>query len=230
LYSFVSEAAVNKDIQYEEVQTGLPAERALEVAAAVATLVPLIGGPVASILSGISGARKEQRVLEVIQGVSDNLRDFQSQAADEYVKTDDFEELLENTLRRAAQERSEEKRSLYGNIITNAIKNQDGDCEEQLRLLKTLEEISPDHVLILRALKQTPESEVGMIGSPMQTLRKRVPDLAEERIEQLLNELNDLRLTSMGSLRTIMTAQGAADLRHAVTQYGQRFLSYIQRS
>jgi hypothetical protein len=134
----------------------------LDVAATVASLVPSIGGPVASILSGISGGRKEQRILEVIQGVSDDLRDFHSDVAEKYVKTEDFEELLENTLRRAAQERTEEKRRLYRNILTKAIKNPGGDCGEQLRFLKTLEEISPDHVLILRASKQLPEPELGI--------------------------------------------------------------------
>jgi len=67
---------VEKDFEYNEVETGLPAERALDVAATLANLVPLIGGPVASIIGGISGGRKEQRILEVVQGVSDDLRDF----------------------------------------------------------------------------------------------------------------------------------------------------------
>lgn len=36
---------MEKDFEYKEVQTGLPPERALDVAATVANLVPLIGGP-----------------------------------------------------------------------------------------------------------------------------------------------------------------------------------------
>ena len=67
-----------------------------------------------------------------------------------------------------------------------------------------------------------------MIGSPMQTLLKRVPDRTENQIEQLVNELNDRRVTSSNSLRVMMTAHGAADLRHAITEYGERFLSYVQ--
>jgi hypothetical protein len=53
-------------------------------------------------------------------------------------------------------------------------------------------------------------------------------DFEEVQIEQLVSELNDHRLTSMSSLRGMMTAHGAADLRQAVTTYGQRFLSYLQ--
>jgi hypothetical protein len=219
---------MEEDFEYKEVSTGLPAERALDVAAVLANLVPLIGGSVANIISGISGGRREQRVLAVIQAVSDDLRDFHSKVSEEYVKTEDFEELLENTARRAAQERSEEKRQLYGRFLTTAIKHPGGDYEEQLRVLKTLEEISLDHLQIILALSQTPESGLGIVGSPIQTLRKRLPSYSEAQIEQLVSELNERRLTSLSSLRGMMTPQGAADLRHAVTPYGKRFLSYLQ--
>lgn len=218
---------MKNDFEYKEVEIGLPAERALDVAATLANLIPLIGGPVASIIGGVSGGRKEQRILEVVQGVSDDLHDFKSEAAKEYVKTEDFEELLENTLRRVAQERSGEKRRLYGAILTTAIKHPGGDYDQQLRFLKTLGELNLDHIRILRTLLQRPESDLGTMGSPMQTLRKRIPEIAETHIEQLVNELNDRRITSLTSLRTTMTAHGAANLQHAVTPYGRRFLSYL---
>ena len=198
---------MEKDFEYKEVQTG-SADRALDVAAFLTNLVPLIGGPVAGLISGFSGNRKEQRVLEVIQGISDDLRDFESKAAEEYVRTEDFDELLENTLRRAALERNEEKRRLYRNFLTTAIKHPGGDYEEQLRLVKTLDDLSLDHVMVLRAIRQEPESDLGIMGSPIQTLSGRIRDRTESQIEQLVNELNDRRITSMGSLRTMMTAHG----------------------
>jgi AcrR family transcriptional regulator len=148
--------------------------------------------------------------------------------AEEYVMTEDFEELLENTLRRAAQARSAEKRRLYRSILTTAIKHPGSDYDEQLRFLKTLDELDPDHIKILRALLQGPESDLGMMGSPIQTLRQRIPEMTEAQIEQLVNGLNDRRLTSMTSLRTMMTAHGAADLQHAVTPYGRRLLRYVE--
>jgi hypothetical protein len=94
--------------------------------------------------------------------------------------------------------------------------------------VKTLEELLPDHIMVLRALTQQPEPELGMIGSPIQTLGKRVPCRTEAQIEQLVNDLNDRRVTSMNALHTMMTAHGAANLQHSVTPYGQRFLSYLQ--
>jgi hypothetical protein len=219
---------VKEDFKYSEVETGLPAERALDMAAFIANLVPLIGGPASSIISGISSGRKEQRVLEVIQGVSDDLRDFRSKAAEVYVKTEDFEDLLENTLRRVAQERSTEKRQFYRRILTHAIKHPGENYEERLRFLKILDELEIGHIVVLRALLVTPESDLGIMGSRMQTLRERIPEFTEAQIEQVVGELNDRRITSITSLRTMMTAHGAADLRGSVTAHGKAFLSYLE--
>jgi hypothetical protein len=217
----------SKDFEYKEVETGLPAERALDVAATVANLVPLIGGPLSNVLGGFSAGRKEARILEVVQTVSDDLRDFQSKVAEEYVKTEDFEELLENTLRRAAQERNAEKRRLYSKILTNAIRHPGGNCDKQVSFLKTLEELDPDHVRLLRALLEEPNHDLGTMGSPMQTLRERLPDLPEAQIDELVSRLNALRVTSLTSLRTMMTAHGAASLQHNITPYGRQFLSQL---
>jgi hypothetical protein len=51
------------------------------------------------VLGGISSHRKLTRVREVLQGFAEDLRSFKSDVSEEYVKTEDFEELLEETLR-----------------------------------------------------------------------------------------------------------------------------------
>src|SRR5947209_1064802 len=95
------------EFRYKEIPTGLPAETALEVASALSNvLVPWIGGPIANVLSGLAVGRKIDRVNEVVEGLGRDLRDFKSAASEAYVKTDAFEDLLERTLRQAAEERS----------------------------------------------------------------------------------------------------------------------------
>ncbi len=203
------------------------AETVLDVAAFVGSAVPWIGGPVSNVLSGMSSGRKFARVREVLEGLISDLSDFKSEVSEEYVKTEDFEELLEQTLERSADERNEEKRQIYRSFLTNAIESPGEPYDEQIRFLRTLEELQPDHLKVLRALSKTPDPDPGMMGSPNQTLRQRLPDLEEKRIEELITQLNDLRVTNMTSLKTMMTGRGAADLRHSITSYGQRFMQYI---
>jgi hypothetical protein len=202
-------------------------ETALDVAGVVASAVPWIGGPVSAVLSGMSFGRKFNRVREVLDGLSSDLRDFKSEASEQYVRTEEFEELLEATLKRAAEERSAEKRAMYRSFLSHAIQSPGAAYDEQLRYLRTLDELQPDHVRVLEALSRVPEGGSGMMGSPSGTLIARLPDMPRERLDDLVNHLNDMRLTNLTSLHAMMTFHGAQDLRHAITPYGRRFLESL---
>lgn len=102
----------SRNDQSELVPASTPKETALDIAAFVGSAVPWIGGPVSNVLGGMSVGRKLGRVREVLEGLATGLANFQSEVSEKYVRTDEFEDLLEQTLRRAADERAEEKRRL----------------------------------------------------------------------------------------------------------------------
>src|SRR5713226_6248336 len=101
----------------EDDPKSLPAttrsETALDALAVLVSVVPWIGSPISNIVSGISTGRKIARVREVLLRLAHDLAGFESEAAKAYVKTDEFEELVERTVRQAADERSNEKRRVY---------------------------------------------------------------------------------------------------------------------
>jgi hypothetical protein len=45
--------------------------------------------------------------------------------------------------------------------------------------------------------------------------------------KQCAEGLNDLRITNLSGLKTIVTFNGAQDLRGTITPFGQRFLKYV---
>ncbi len=203
-------------------------ESALDIASAVSSAIPWLGGPVSNVLGGMSTGRKLERIKGVLTQLADELTDFKSEVSEDYVKSEDFEELLEQALRRASEERSEEKRKVYGNFLIRAIETPGEAYDEQLRFLRTLEQLQPDHINLLRALDHPP-GDIGniMMGSPFDTLQHRLPGMGEPRISDLTSQLNDLRLTDLTGLHTMMTANGAQDLRGRITTYGRRFMSYL---
>src|SRR4030043_1547070 len=221
-----------EDCLMSDERSGLPSERhgteiALDVASFISSAVPWIGGPVSNVLNGVSFGRKISRVREIIEGVAHDLSNFKSEVSEKYVKTEEFEELLEQALRKASEERNEEKRRIYKEFLVGAIKAPGEPYEEQILYLRKLEEIQPDHIKVLRALTQTPDLNSvmsGMFGSPIQTLSERLKDMDEKRIEDLVNQLNDMRITNLTSLKTMMTWSGSQRLEHSITPYGRRFL------
>jgi len=202
-------------------------ERALDAAATVISVVPWLGGPVSQVLSGMSIERKMDRVKEVLDGLAQDLSDFHSEASETYVHSDEFQEVLERTLRQVADERNEEKRRIYRLFLKRTIETPGEPYDEQRRFLHTLEEIQGDHLRIMRAMLQEPEANLGDMGSPHQTLCRRVPDMPQERIADLVGQLNDMRVTNLTGLNTMMTAHGAANLSHALTPYGRRFIAFL---
>jgi hypothetical protein len=92
-------------------------ETALDVASFVSSAIPWVGGPISNVLSGAAFGRRLGRVREVLVDLTRDLHGFKSEASEAYVKTEEFEELLERTLRQAADERSEEKRRIYRQFL-----------------------------------------------------------------------------------------------------------------
>ncbi len=204
-----------------------PAEIALDAAAAVASLTPILGGAMSNILSGLASDRRMDRVIEVIEGIGDRVRELSSESS-EYVQTEDFEDLLSETLSRVHRERSEEKRRLYRDFLIDAIQSPGAPYDEQLRFVRTLEELQPDHIRVLKAFMQRPDpSPPYSIGSIGRTLADRLPGIEENRLMDLAGQLVDMKLVA-GSLSGMMTASGAQDLRSRITAYGKRFTRFLE--
>ncbi len=204
-------------------------DTALSVASGIASAVPWLGGVVSSVVSGYGQTRKLNRVQEVLDELADRLAGFESKVSEDYVRTEDFEELLELALRKVADERNSEVRKLYVDFIYKAIVEPNEDYDAHMEVLTRIERLRADHVVVLRALLEEPSGEElnGMMGSPMQTLEGRT-GLDRDAIKAAVEDTDDLRMTKLlGSLYTTMTARGAASLQDAVTPLGHRVLGYM---
>jgi hypothetical protein len=170
------------DFKYKEVPTGLPAEAALDMASTLANVFPGLGSAVGNVLGGMSVGRKIGRVEELLQGLAEDLRDFRSETSESYVKTEEFEELLEHVLRRTAEERNEQKRKLLRGFLVDAIQNP-RPYDERKTILRLLDDVEPDHMLTLHAIGQPPRPEEldGVVASTIGTLQRRLPCYSEQQ-------------------------------------------------
>jgi hypothetical protein len=219
---------VSKDDDLPLVPEDTRADLALDAVSAAVGLVPWLGGPLSAVLGGFSTSRRIDRVKEVVTSLAIQLQNFRSEATEQYVKTDEFHELLEKALRRAAEERNEDKRRVYRDFIINAIRKPSQPYDDRVRLLRIIDDLGPDHIRVLTAIAQEPGLiDPNGIGSPVETLARRLPSISDERIEELVQKLNDLGATKLSRFRVSMTARGAIDLRTAVTPLGQQVLDVI---
>ena len=118
---------------------------------------------------------------------------------------------------------------MYAAFLAGAIKSPGEPYHEQLRFLRTLEELRPDHIRVIRAmLVQRPMDPRAPSGSVGETLRMRLRSMPRERIEDLANQLSDLRLVRLDNQILNTRSSNAYDLRGLFTPYGNRLVVYIQ--
>jgi hypothetical protein len=75
--------------------------------------IPVFGGAVAHVFNESAVARRQHRLREVLTGIVDDIKALSAKIQEQYVRSDEFEDLLDHPLRRVANERHEEKRRLY---------------------------------------------------------------------------------------------------------------------
>ncbi len=218
----------------ERYSQGSYIEELHEAAAVLTGMVPVLGGPLGAYITGAANERKAKRLKELFLALADDLDGIKGKLSSDYLKTDDFADLFEETVRRVASERDEEKRRIYKNILVGVIGYQDVDAyDEQLRVLKTLDDLQPDHIAVLKAITVRPtEGQLlrlsGVSGFKMNTLEERLQDIPQRSIEDLVSDLNRMGLTDLRNLQLMMSASGAQDLSSSLTPYGERFLTFVK--
>jgi len=221
--------------EMDEKGINLPATTKTEIAFDTASIIsgfaPWIGGPIGNVLAGMSMNRKMARIETCLKYLEENIEKIRSASAENFVKTEDFEDLLERTLKKVYDERYEDKRKIYGRFIINNIAMPNVEFDERLKMLKLLEELQPTHIELIKALLQNPapEDSRGNSGSILRTLSRRLSNYSEDLLIDLVKDLEQSRLIVdvVGNLKTGMSSQGAADLRSRVTDFGRRFVGFL---
>jgi len=228
---------MKKDREKKEIVPGsfLPgstySEAVLETLQNISSLVPVLGGPISSFFGGMAAGRKFERIREVLVGVAQDLSNLKQQVSEEYVRSEDFEDLLDETLRRVARERYEEKRGIYQRFLAREIE-EPIEYDSQILVLRALEELQVADLAVLEAMLREPaaeESEGLVAGSIIGTFRRRLPGTDDRVIQAAVDRLDRLRITNNLSqtLMTMMAPQGARDLRPRLTDFGRSLAKYL---
>ncbi|MBU8933341.1 MAG: hypothetical protein KOO62_04970 [candidate division Zixibacteria bacterium] len=211
------------------VPTNDDSSKVIELLSLISSAVPYLGGPLSNILSGQLVKRRFERVDGCLRNLATRLDRHQSDVTENYVKTEEFDELLEQTLRRVSEERNEEKRKLYQSFLYHDISLPQGQYDDKMKMLRLIEQVSPRGIMLLKALNYPPDpNPPGWGGSPGDTLRRRLDSGIHQYIPELLAELNRLGMARAGGLNTMMTSGGAEELHNWIQPLGTELLRFIE--
>jgi hypothetical protein len=203
-------------------------EAILDSVAAVSALVPLLGGPVSNILSGVSSDRRFERMKAVLLKLARKL-DEMGVAQSDYVRSEDFEDLLVEGLERVMRERSSEKRALYTNILSNSVLKPNLDYDEKISFLRTLDALQPRDIAVLKGFLATGKPMRGSFaGSARGVLLELLSDLAPADVDQSLDTLERVGiLKGVNAIAAINVSDAQTRLRGFLTSYGDALTAFL---
>ncbi|MDE2759367.1 MAG: hypothetical protein OXH90_03590 [Paracoccaceae bacterium] len=203
------------------MDTKLPSNLDTQVMAILASFLPYIGGPISNVLNGMGSQRKFKRVEECLSELAEQIRDFESDLSDKYVRTEDFEEILEKTLRKFVDEHDSSKRLFYANFLATVIMSPNGGYDEQEQVMPVVGKLSKRDLTLLRVYSVQPPSVEESMKWGIDTAKYlNKCSLTEEEFKIHLQISID-RLTGFGLLNKLVNVQ--------VSELGISVLRYLMK-
>jgi hypothetical protein len=199
-------------------------ESLIDALSALTSAAPLVGGPISAVLAGISSRKRMERVADALNAVTHQI-DRLHDADKEFVTSDEFVELSSQTLSKAADEISSEKRRLYGAFLAGVISAADLErFDEQSRYLRTLEHITPLQIRLIRVMLAEPRAVPGESRRTYDVLADRL-GISAAQAGEIVMELQVLGIVQ--GMQGGMVLRGPEDFRGSFTPYGARFVNFV---
>ena len=208
---------------------------------ALTAAVPVLGGPISTIIGDIQSMRRGKRFLELINGLREDLHDFSDRVNTEFVLKEDFLDIFEQTARKAAMTRQEARRIAFRHILSNAILSPDVSYDEIEEFLSLVERLWEEHIFMLGILRDPVKYDEetgnrvgkggGIATSVSQIMGRLLPDWTEEQILEVATVLETERLVQhiTSRYKTTLTDRGINHLANTLTSKGVRFVAFISR-
>jgi hypothetical protein len=122
----------------------------------IAAIIPVLGGTITSIWSDIEALqakRKHERLEEFYVTLREDVESIKEQINVSFIKQPDFLDIFELTARYIVNERNEEKRILFKNILLNSVTSQECSYDKTEKYLRILDQMSNLEILLLRVLQ-----------------------------------------------------------------------------
>lgn len=199
--------------------------------AAVAYL-PVAGPLLSSVITEAIPRRQQQRMIEFVRLLNSALGRLESRIDQEFVKSDEFADTLEQFLQSAGRARNMENRRFFAAALARSATNERPDQSERALLLDTLDAVRPLHLSVLAAVVTDPQppdraSEYFHVSTSAHAyLRQAVPDVPQDVSLRAWEDL--ARLGLLDSPRNVVVTEDSLEPPTGIIlPLGRRFMEFI---
>ena len=216
---------------------GKKIEEIVEIVSLAFEPIPYVGGFLASSASYYIQQRKNARLNDFLLDLAERVSEIQEYINQDFVSTDDFNNLVEEILEAASQTRQNEKLEAFRTILINTITQSHPNYDEALEICRLVQKWEPRHIEMLKIfwdprsadeqMGNILEKSSGSFTSIMQIFSKLLPDWSQEQIERTLQDLYTDHIHGTTHLRTTITDKGFHQIEGRITDFGKRVSKYI---
>lgn len=211
----------------DELDQGSARDNALTVGMAGLQAVPVIGGILATFISELVPRRKQERLVEFVKGLQAEFEAEQDRIDGEFVRTRDFDRMVEDVLDRVQTVRNEDKLGYWAALLAGLSTTGRPGPSDRQRMIETLDRLTHAHLRLLHVVATTNVPPPGLYAGPVSaTLSWKMPYVPEDEARQLWTDLNREDLLP-DYPRGLMTAQGAGNLSGRMTDRGREFVRLL---
>jgi hypothetical protein len=231
---------VSQQLDIPEAWLDTEAGQALAAAlSAMNDLNPIVGGLVGSIVSGRLVDRKLARLAQTIDFLRSYLGEYRVDIDETYAVSEDFAELLEEALLKAARDRSEAKRRAYARFLAQDLARPLATTYDiKLRLLRKLEDLQEGHLAVLAAIENEGRADDNPAWGPPATRLEVISarsgiqlEVTKVLCEDLSNEdlLTDWQHLNSRTRETglVFTREELEHTRGFLSRLGRQLVSYL---
>lgn len=213
-------------------------EAIVDHSATAINLVPFVGGALSDIARGVLEKRQNRRLNSFLSSLAADLERLKGRLNQEFLQTEDAEDMFEEVLSKAADTRKEAKLDAMRHVFVNSIIGEDPDYDEVSEILKLIDSWQERHLIMLRIFAdplRADEEAGNVVGSGggfstsrMAIMRALLPDWEDDQISRTAADLHSVNVTSSGSLGGMITDRGIHQLQGMLTSFGTRVTSYLK--
>lgn len=208
----------------------------VNVVKAAISAIPIIGGPISSLVNDYIPNKKLKRLLDFTKHLSKNIERFKDEIDEEFVKTDEFAYLFEQTYKLVLENYQKEKLDSLLALLVNSLRCRDLKADTMEYYLKKIETLSPLHLGLLRFLSFPVDcfAELGIKPEDIKdhgfsrTLQAYFRDVPPDVLKGVFGDLHQMGFTNTDrSIFGTLTAGSGVDIISGrVSSLGKDFMKF----
>lgn len=197
--------------------------------------IPVIGGPLSSLIGDYIPKKKEERLLNFVKELTIKLEEYAQSINAEYVKTEEFAYLFEECMKGVLSNYQEQKLLCFKGIIVNSLRH-DLKKEQKEYYLHLVNSLTDLHLRIL-AISNDPDSYFDIYqldknliqGAAIgEVFKAALPGIDLEMIKSAYGDIYQMGLfnTDKSIFGTLTASRGFDIAKGRLTELGKSFIKF----